>query len=350
MTEGKSLFEDLIAADEPQLILPDDEDAPPTEEPKDAPSDDERGNNPPATEEESSETSEEETEETDDRAVALYNFLKEQELIEGDTEFSGKPSDLVDILESLPDAMFMRAVDSVHPDAQQLLSYAFELGDKASFEALQKFFANYYEAPVALETDDDAEAYLKNVLKSNKLFNTQDKIDKYLDGLIEKGELLTTAQSIEEERRASREAAAKQATEQAAATRKQAEADAVKFYQTLYDEVQQQPWADTRKNAVLDNLVPQKVNEMNQLIMQSPKAMIQLADIYSRFNPKTKEFDLSDLELKASGKKAEERKEKLAKDRAGSILSGITAKEKPTKGAAQSFWGHLQKIEEEPIS
>lgn len=341
----KSLFDDLISVDEfvpANLTEVDDNQAPdPDEESEEGEegTKEESGNNPPV------EPGTEDGEEVDDRAIALFNFLKEEELVDA-TEFSGKPSDLVDILDSLPETMFYRAVQVLPQDAQELLNYAFQLGEKADFNALKTFFDKYVDQPVALETDEQAEVYLKNELKNNRLFKTEEKINKYVDDLIEKGELLATAKELDAEKQSSREAA--RATEVAAveASRKQAKVEAENFYKTLYDEVQNQPWQDTRKNIVLDNLIPEKVSAVNQLIMKSPKAMIQLADIYSRFNAKSGEFDLTDLALKADTKKVQEKKDAIVKDRASSVLNGITSKGGKTSKGGQSFWTHFEKVEE----
>lgn len=337
----KSLFDDLIAVDEPVAITPDEQDDNP--EPKEVELDEERGNNPPA---ESPPAEEPDAEEVDDRAVALFNFLKDEALTDV-AEFSGKPSDLVDILDSLPETLFFRAVEGVHPDAQDLLSYAFQLGPNASAESLKKFFDKFSQTDsVEISSDEDAEVFMRKELSANKLFKTEEKINKYIDDLIEKGELLNTAKELSAERETNKAAARAAEVAKAEEARKQAKVEAEKFYKTLYDTVQEQTWTDDRKNIVLSNLIPEKVSQVNSQIMNSPKAMIQLADIYSRFNPKTGEFDFTDLALKADSKKVQEKKEALAKDKAGSILSGITRSgHAPKQG--QSFWQHFEKVGEQ---
>lgn len=351
----KSLFDDLIASDEFEAILPDDQVDTPASEDEGTTEDtrEEAGNNPPDDTEDSPEIDDAakdasddadttESEEADDRAIALFNFLKEEELVDVE-EFSGKPSDLVEILDSLPETLFYKAVQSVHADGQSLLSYALELGQDASYEKLKTFFEQYVEPEVSLDTEDAAEAYLKQALKGNKLFKTEDKINKYIDDLIEKGELVSTAQELEAEKSAARKAAQEEEIAKTKAAREQARIETEKYFESLYETVQSQPWADKRKEAVLDALIPQKVAELNQLIQKSPKAVVQLADIYSRFNPKTGEFDLSDLELKSASKKVVEKKEALIKDRAGSILSNITTKSGKSGKTDKSFWTAFEK-------
>lgn len=340
----KSLFDDLISVDEPIPTNPllnevDDKPAPDPDEGEEDNTEEETGNNPPA------DPGEEGGEEADDRAIALFNFLKEEELVDA-TEFSGKPSDLVDILDSLPETMFYRAVESLPQDAQELLNYAFQLGEKADFAALKTFFDKYVEQPVQIDTDEQAESFLKNELKNNRLFKTEEKINKYIDDLIEKGELLATAKELDAEKQVTKDTARAAEMAAAEAARKQARVEAENFYKTLYEEVQNQPWQDSRKNTVLDNLIPEKVSAVNQLIMASPKAMIQLADIYSRFDSKRGEFDLTDLAIKADTKKVQEKKDSLVKDRASSVLSGITGKGGKAPKGGQSFWTHFEKVEE----
>lgn len=346
----KSLFDDLIAADEPIAITPDDKDEAPEIE-VESPSIEEAGNNPPdegdAEPPDATDTTDADDEDSDERAVALFNFLKEEQLVDVE-EFSGKPSELVEILDSLPETLFYRAVQSAHPDAQDLLAYAFELGEKADYNALKNFFEKWITPEVEVTDDTSAEAYLKQELKNNRLFKTEDKINKYIDDLIEKGELVSTAQELLAEKKGQVEAQRKAEIVKAEEARKQARVEAEQFYKTLYDTVQEQPWADSRKNVVLENLIPDKVAAVNQKIMASPKAMIQLADIYSRFNEKTGEFDLSDIALKAEGKKIQAKKEAIVKDKAGSILANITGKSgKPATKTGQSFWNHLSRVEDE---
>ncbi len=338
--EGKSLFEDLIGFDEAKPLT------------DDIPEQETQGEEVETSGEEPESDTEGEEESTevvaDERVEALYQFLVNEEFISEREDFKGTTQELEEILTDLPRQYFMELVESIHPDAQELLQYAVQLGEGATVDALRKFFSDYVEPSTqAPDLDDDEVAYnyLKSMITGTKLFPSEDQAVKYLDGLVESGVLTDTAKQFEEERLANITAKKTQEMEAIKAQQEAQRAEQEKFYATLYDEVKKMPWQKPRKDAVLKNLEPAEVQRKNQLIQASPKALIQLADLYSYFDEKTGEFDLSKIAAKAGSKEAVQKKEQLQSDGLSSVLGKI----KPGKGSSastnESFWSHFTKTD-----
>ena len=80
------------------------------------------------------------------------------------------------------------------------------------------------------------------------------------------------------------------------------------------------------------------------MIQSSPMAVIQLADIYSRFNTETKQFDLSDFELKQESKKNLDMKDNAKKAKLDSILSKVKSGKNNVASSQQSgFFNQFEK-------
>ena len=109
-------------------------------------------------------------------------------------------------------------------------------------------------------------------------------------------------------------------------------------------ELKNLPWQQDKKQQIVQHLQPAKVEEINAMIQSSPMAVIQLADIYSRFNPETKQFDLSDLELKQESKKNLEMKDNAKKAKLDSILSKVKSGKNNVASSQQSgFFNQFEK-------
>lgn len=321
-----SLFDDLIPYDDP------------------TPQDDNLDVEVP-TEDEVEETSEAQDEAIDDRADALYNYLVESSMISAREDFKPTTENMTEILDSLPEELFTTALSSVHEHAQDLLDYSFRLGPNATIENLKKFF-DAYVAPeeLVIDTEEDAYNFLKEELKSSKVFRSEEKLIKYLEDLQEDDTLLETAKEKLEEKQAVLAEARKAEIEQAKQVKLEQEQESKQFYQNIYETVDKLSWDKSRKSVVLKNIEPKEVSRKNQLILKSPMALVQLADIYSRFDEKTGQFDLTGYEMKTDSKATNAKKDELIKNKLESSLSKIRANGKGNESSG-SFFSQFSKTD-----
>ena len=243
----------------------------------------------------------------------------------------------------MPETYLNAAISTLHPDSQALFDYVVALGDKADKNELRKFFDSYLNVEEADLTDESvAYNYLEEKLKTKTEFKNTARLIAYLDSLAEDGTLTELASEIKAEEDSTKDAAKKKEVEtlkQAKAAQEEAQ---VQFFNNIKSELDSYDWKDAKKKEILNNLDPNVATRKNQLIAASPKALIQLADIYARFNEKTGEFDLSDYEIKAASKKVQADKEQKQKDKLTSYLN----KSVKTKGTAtkEGFFNQFQQI------
>lgn len=326
--EKKSLFDDLLSFDEPVNL----------EEPVD------KG----VTEEEAVEDTPEEVEastddevEEDERVKVLYDILVDSNIIAEDEEFQPTVENFESLVSELPEQMFLQAVSTLPDFAQELLQLSLQKPD-ISVQDFAEFFENYYLRPSALSqptTDDEAYEFLKPVIMQTKLFPTEEKATRYLDDLLQDGLLLEKAQEVYNEHMQAIEQERQEQLEQVRLQKQQSEQERVQFYEQLYDTVQSFDWDPSRKEAVLENLRPEEAMRKNDLISRSPKALAQLADIYSYFDESKGEFDFSELGIRKVSKQLKSTKENIERDKISSHLSKIKTNPKDPGG---SFWASFK--------
>lgn len=325
---SKSLFDDLISVDEPVKVLEDTVDETPVDTIPDT------DPTPPSEEEEEVEV--------DERVNVLYDILVDTGTIDKVEGFVPTVESFEELVEQLPEHFFMKAVSALPEHVQALVEYGFN-NPEATVDDLAGFFNAYIE-PTSIEepvTDDDAYAYLKPILMENKLFASEAKVTKYLDELLDEGLLLDKAKELYAEQEQLRQQEMQEQLEQVRLAKEQAKEQQVAYYSELYDTVQSLEWEDQRKNSVLNNLRPEEVQRKNALIMQSPKAVVQLADIYTYFDESKGEFDFSEFGIRKLSKKLEGQKEKIQNDRVSSHLSKL----KPgQQGSSESFWSSFKPV------
>lgn len=326
--EKKSLFDDLLSFDEPVNL----------EEPVD------KG----VTEEEPNEDTPEEVEastndevEEDERVKVLYDILVDSNIIPEDEEFQPTVENFESLVSELPEQMFMQAVSTLPDFAQELLQLSLQKPD-ISVQDFAEFFDNYYLRPSSLSqptTDDEAYEFLKPVIMQTKLFPTEERATRYLDDLLQDGLLLEKAQEVYNEHMQAIEQEKQEQLEQVRLQKQQSEQERVQFYEQLYDTVQSLDWDPSRKEAVLENLKPEEAMRKNDLISRSPKALAQLADIYSYFDESKGEFDFSELGIRKVSKQLKSTKENIERDKISSHLSKIKTNPKDPGG---SFWASFK--------
>lgn len=321
--EKKSLFEDLLGVDEPvNLEVPEEKEV---------------------TEDDPQETTEDSPEEVeaDDRVKVLYDILVESNIIPEDEEFQPTVENFESLVSELPEQMFMQAVSTLPDFAQELLQLSLQKPD-ITIQDFAEFFDTYYVRPSSIEaptTDDEAYEFLKPLIMQTKLFPTEEKATRYLDDLLQDGLLLEKAQEVYNDQQQLVQQERNEQLELVRQQKLQEEQQRVQFYEELYETVQSLDWDKSRKQAVLENLRPDEAARKNDLISKSPKALAQLADIYSYFDEAKGEFDFSELGIRKVSQKVKSSKDNIERDKISSHLSKIKTNPKDPGG---SFWSSFK--------
>jgi len=325
--EKKSLFEDLIGFDEPVNL----------EEPVEKEVIEDTSEEQP-TEDVAEDVVEEEV---DDRVKVLYDILVESNIIPEDEEFQPTVENFETLVADLPEQMFAQAVSTLPDFAQELLQLSFQKPD-LSIQDFAEFFDTYYLRPSSIEaptTDDEAYEFLKPLIMQTKLFPTEEKATRYLDDLLQDGLLLEKAQEVYNDQQQLVQQEKQEQLELVRQQKLQEEQQRVQFYEQLYDTVQSLDWDQARKQAVLENLKPDEAARKNDLISKSPKALAQLADIYSYFDEAKGEFDFSELGIRKVSQQVKATKDNIERDKISSHLSKIKTNPKDPGG---SFWSSFK--------
>jgi hypothetical protein len=241
-------------------------------------------------------------------------------------------------LEQLPFKSFKRAVESLPEFAQQIVNYAFskEVSSVEEFKQFMEEVAIPANNQVAINDVEDARKYLETKYKDMGIYASEDDLLESLDLLEEKGTLIKTATALADKDNAANKQAISlklKAEEEAKLEREtKAKERSLKLSKGIETTFKELNWQPARQQAVLQNLQADVVNRKNELIRNSPKAIIQLADIYSYFDETKGEFDFSKLlDVKAQSKQNTATKERMQKDKFSSAIAGLGRPESSSK-------------------
>lgn len=346
--QEKSLFDDLVSFDEPINVELDEQAE--TDRDEDIDNSDIQTDEIEDREEDTNDTdesvSEDNEEETDGRVEALYELLIENRVIAKQKDFKPTLENLQGVLENLPEQYFLKAAEELHPDAREIAKALFYLGENATKDEIIKMLDGDYTPNIDLDDEDSAYNYLESKLKDTKPFKDKNYLKKYLDTLRDDNELVDAAKKLYEDELGEVEQSKQSRLEQLKQQKVQKEEQVKQFYQNITSELNALPWEQSKKKQVIEHLQPDKVESINSLIQSSPKAIIQLADIYSRFNVDTKEFDLSDYELKMESKKNNAMKDNAKKAKLDSILSKVkSGKNNSGDSSPKGFFSQFEKTD-----
>ncbi len=279
-------------------------------------------------EDDSSDFDEDET--PSDAVKIFYDFVVDNGILEEIENFDGSIDTLRQELANLPVKSFKRAVESLPELSQQVVNFVFSK-DNVSIDDFKSFIENDVQnAYQEIKVDDieSARSFLENQYRSMGIYSDDEDMLEAIDLLEEKGTLLKTAKQLANKANneakatlnAKLEAAAKEKEEQ---QKLMQEANA-KVADGINQTLTELKWHENRKKAVLENLKPEVLQKKNEAIRKSPKAIVQLADLYSYFDEKTGEFDFSKLiDAKASGKQTAETKKRMQEDKFSSAIAGL---------------------------
>ena len=201
------------------------------------------------------------------------------------------------LISELPSRALEALLETFPNNVQGLLKRAIHLGDSVNEEQLLEYFQvakTIDNIPESFEKAEDARDYLrKNYISTG--VHGEDDVDDVLDTLEDKGKLVSTAERVAKADKEEQIDKKKKAEEDAIKVANKRKEDNEKFINTIKTEIDSLKWTKEKKTSVIDNLNTQTMRQKNALITSNPKALIQLANIYSYFNVEKQEFDFTKL-------------------------------------------------------
>jgi len=271
------------------------------------------------------------SDEEDESAVKyFYDFVVENGIIDEIQDFDGSIETLKKEIEDLPFKSFKRAVNTLPEISQKLVNYVFAKED-VTLEDIKSFLDDDLSSTVDMVNIQDTESarsFLQQQYTKMNIYSDTDDMEEAIDLLEERGTLIKTAKQLADkvnnEVRRELDAKLEMAEKEKQARIQAAKEENERFINGINTQLEELPWSNTRKQAVIENLKPDIIQKKNEMIRQSPKAIVQLADLYSYFDEKKGEFDFRKLiDDKATSKQNVEKKTRMQEDKFSSAVAAL---------------------------
>ena len=253
----------------------------------------------------------------DERYKALYNFWKEEGLINHDGEFTGTKEAFGEILRQQRIAeqeAIQEAVISAVPEyAQNLIEYILTEGDQLSLSKLQDYLGTAGKAETVPEISTEAQARSFLLQEYEEVLGGKELAEKFVETLEDDGELISRAQAKREEKLAKKQEFEKQRvaeSKQQKAARLQAQQQ---FQENLAKELQSTGWKQDVQKEVYNEIFSQSLRVKTSSIVQHPKALIKLANYLRYYDPNTGDIDEKAFANVAYSSAAKELKDRIEK-------------------------------------
>lgn len=239
------------------------------------------------------EIKEEVPKEANETALGIYKTLIDKGYTSEREGFKGTYEELDEIFEELPEVIFQGVFSTFPEPTQKLLQYAFAKQEGVTWEELTKFVTEY-SSPVETDIDISDPDKQRDFLLKELVAEGMDKEDALdtIDVWEDKEKLEDVSKKYLDKRKAKSEKQINQTIAEAEKEKARKKKEAKDFTNNIVSEINSTSWNAKRKNVVLDEIRTGQINEKSKVINTSPKALIQLADFYTYFDPKTGEFNL----------------------------------------------------------
>lgn len=253
----------------------------------------------------------------DERYKALYNFWKEEGLINHDGEFTGTKEEFGEILRQQriaeQEAIQEAVIGAVPEYAQNLIEYILTEGDQLSLSKLQDYLGTASKAEAVPEISTEAQAKSFLLQEYEEVLGGKELAEKFVETLEDDGELIPRAQAKREEKLAKKQEFEKQRiaeSKQQKAARLQAQQQ---FQENLAKELQSTGWKQDVQKEVYNEIFSQSLRVKTSSIVQHPKALIKLANYLRYYDPNTGDIDEKAFANVAYSSAAKELKDRIEK-------------------------------------
>jgi hypothetical protein len=281
--------------------------------------------------EESESEEENTTVESDAEAIATFRSLVDKGILPDDDEFDGTWEALDERMDNLPTIVAESLIANAPAPFRKVLEYAYLKPD-----VTEKDLAEF--ASLILKESNPEEFDYSNIdnvkeflLESYKEQGLSPKVasaavraleDEDFDGEA----LINEAKTIYEQRKAYSQSDAV-IEEQKQQIEKQKEYQQM-FVQQVSNELQSTGWAENRVRLVEQQLRENKVTAVLQHALQNPKALVQLANLTTYYDPSKNQFIFDDFVKQQVTKEVEKQKQNIVRDNWRNITGGASVNPK----------------------
>lgn len=281
----------------------------------------------------------------DERYKALYNFWKEEGLINHDGEFTGTKEEFGEILRQQriaeQEAIQEAVIGAVPEYAQNLIEYILTEGDQLSLAKLQDYLGTASKVEVVPEISTEAQAKSFLLQEYEQILGGKDLAEKFVETLEDDGELIPRAQAKREEKLAQKQEFEKQKVEESKVEKARRLQAQQAFQQNLTEELGKTGWKSDVQQEVYNEIFSQNLRAKTSQIVQHPKALIKLANYLRYYDPKSGDIDEKAFANVAYSSAAKELKDRIEKHFGKSDAFGgsrIEEKKKPSKDVKYEFF------------
>lgn len=213
---------------------------------------------------------------------------------------------------SLPEQITNNIIQSTPELGRKLIDYVFTKGDSLSKDDLTTFVTTYLEDISSTDIDINSEDKAREVLSAQykKQGFKDNVVEVILDTLEDDGDLINEAKKFIDNKPSKSDELLNQTKEE-----KQAALEAQQtFINSINSEFEDLKWNKNKVAQVRTNLFNGTASKILSEASKHPKALIQLADIATYWDEKTKSFDLEKYSEKSSSKQAKSLKDKIEQD------------------------------------
>jgi hypothetical protein len=238
--------------------------------------------------------------------------------------------------EELPKQITEQLITSAPKLGQDLIDFVFSKGDSLSTEDLNSFMSQYIfdiqDVNVEIKDVDSARTYLESKYTEQGIRKTQ--IEVMLDALEDEGEEAMLEEANKFKLKDAEKSKSKQLLNETKQERLEIERRNREFAESLFTELNNTGWKSSRIQRIQQDLSTGKTNELLSKAGNSPKALIQLANLATYYNEKSGEFNFEDFLKQAISPQAKSLRDKITKDM---FSTGTTTKEKSSNPNRSRF-------------
>jgi len=278
----------------------------------------------------------------DDDSVDAYQFMYDSlsQLGYGEKKEKVTEEDFNKFLvEELPSKAVEMLIDSYSPLVKKSLIYAINKGEELTIDDFKTFLEGTNKiASIPTEFTDDAEArkFLRQMYIDSGAHSEED-VDTFLDVLEDKDKLLGTATNLAKQQE---EKAKLELDKEIENSNKQAEErkeNNKKFIAAVQAEIDSLKWSAEKKTEVIKNLAASEVSRKYASIEKSPKALVQLADLFSYYDFEKQEFDLTKLIVEKAATIDSKKKIEVLKDKQTRMRIRIPSNDTTSKSGGSAM-------------
>lgn len=261
-----------------------------------------------------------ETEFQPDQVKELYKVVSS--VLPLDENDEPTPEWIEEQINDAPRKLVDIAIKNMPQDAQTVLGY---IANKPDFtmKDLVEYTKQYVPNEIDVESAQGARDYLKSNPAFTKLYDGEE-LEEELDRLEDNDKLVAKAKRLKEADDVKKVEGATKLAQETKAQEEQRLAQQKDFAKQIRQEVDSLQWQESTKQEIFENLKKERVQFVNSKLQNNPKAVVQMAHIYSFFDEEN-DFDelFSKLEGRESSKKAQQTKDKLQKSKLSGLVKTV---------------------------